>query len=81
MRANVKVVGTGKRRKGVSAAGNSYDFTPVSIVFEDGETEGLRAETINIDQNIISEFGIAAGQQCDMVFHFVKGRAYLDAVI
>lgn len=81
MRANVKVVGTGKRRVGVSSTGNNYDFIPVSIVFPDSETAGYRAETININGPDFDRAGVAPDQTYDMVFHYVKGRPYLDAIL
>lgn len=81
MRANVKVVGTGKRRVGVSSTGNNYNFVPVSIVFRDPEYQGFRADTMNIDGPEFDRAQIAADQEYDMVFHYVKGRPYLDAIL
>lgn len=81
MRANVKVVGTGKRRVGVSSTGNNYDFIPVSIVFKDPEFQGFRADTFNVDGSDFEKAAIAVDKQYDIVFHYVKGRPYLDAIL
>lgn len=81
MRANVKVVGIGKRRTGVSGTGKNYDFVPVSLVFSDPGTKGFRAETVNMEYHDFDDYGVSPDQELDMVFHFVQGRMFVDAVL
>lgn len=81
MRKNVRIVGIGKRRAGTSAAGNSYDFTPVSLLFKDDQMSGMKAETTNISAEVLPFDLLAIDQEYDMVMHYANFKLYVDAVI
>ena len=81
MRAQVKIVGVGQRRFGTAQSGRSYDFTPLSFVFEDKQFTGYRAATVNVDASSLSGYVPAVGDSYDMVFHFAENRLFVDAII
>lgn len=81
MRAKVKIVGVGQRRSGKSQSGRSYDFTPLSFVFEDKQFTGYRAATVNVDAQSLGCYVPAVGESYDFVFHFADNRIFVDAVI
>ena len=49
MRTTMKIVGIGDRKAGVSTKnGKAYDFLPISFVYPDKFTKGLKAATASI---------------------------------
>ena len=81
MRTNIKVVGIGARRTGINKDTNqSYDFTPVSIVYSDGRTTGFRADTVNINTPDIPA-DLSVNCEYDAVMHMFKNRVYIDAIL
>ena len=81
MRKNVRIVGVGKRRVGTSAAGNSYDFTPISVLFKDDQMAGMKAETTNVSADVLPHELLGIDQEYDMVMHYSNFKLYIDAVI
>ena len=66
MRANIKIVGVGQRRYGTAQSGRSYDFTPLSFVFEDQQFTGYRAATVNVDAKSLGGYVPAVGDTYDI---------------
>lgn len=87
MRKVVNVVGVGKRKQGVSKSGNSYDFVPLSLTFEDsGRVNGLRCCEVNANYAELASAwpdGIAPGDCAEVVMHedFRRGGFVLDAIL
>ena len=88
MRKIVNVVGVGKRKQGVSKSGNSYDFTPVAITFEDSQRwdAGQRCAEINVNTQELREAGhtgLMPGDCIEVVMHedFRRGGFVLDAIL
>lgn len=58
MRTNIKIVGLGKRMKGISAKNNKeYDFQNVSFVYSDPYTDGVKAANYNMQGRDIDVAG------------------------
>lgn len=84
MRANITVVGLGKRMKGVSPkTGNAYDFQSVSFLFDDKWTTGRRAATCMVQGVDIDAVGgqLMIDADYDVVYHTIKDAVYIDAVL
>lgn len=81
MRANIKIVGVGQRRYGTAQSGRSYDFTPLSFVFEDQQFTGYRAATVNVDAKSLGGYVPVVGDTYDTVFHFADNRMFIDAIL
>lgn len=88
MRKIVNVIGVGKRKQGVSKSGNSYDFTPVAISFDDSArwADGQRCAEINVNTADLNDAGHAQlkpGDCIEVVMHedFRRGGFVLDAVL
>lgn len=81
MRSNIKIVGIGQRRSGTSTKTNKgYDFTPISIVFTDGQTAGYRAETVNVNSADLPA-SLALDSVYDAVMHYSNNKLYIDAIL
>lgn len=80
MRNDIKVMGIGKRMQGTSKSGNPYDFIPVYFAFKEQDCQGFRCETVAFNP---PEFpaDCVPGVEYDAVFHFQKGRMYIDALL
>lgn len=62
MRKTIQIVGIGQRKAGLAKkSGQNYDFTEVSIVFDDKNFTGQKAETIAIDQEVLDEHPLTPG--------------------
>lgn len=81
MRKIVEVIGVGKRKQGLSKKGRKYDFTELSIAYEDENTVGRMAETIPFDTAIIGDRVITPGEVLDIVFHRANFKTYVDAIL
>lgn len=83
MRAYIKVVGMGPRKKGVSSKTNKpYDFQPVSFLYDDAYTTGQKAATANVSgPDIDSLGGLNIGQEYDVVFHLYNNQVVIDALL
>lgn len=88
MRKIVNVVGVGKRKQGVSKSGNPYDFTPLSISFEDKSRwdKGLRVCEVNANTDELAAsapVGVNPGDCIEVVMHedFRRGGFVLDAIL
>lgn len=80
MRNNIKVMGIGKRMQGTSKNGNPYDFIPVYFAFKEQDVQGFRVETVGFNPPEVPE-DCAPGVEYDAVYHFQKGRMYIDAIL
>lgn len=86
MRKIVTVVGIGKRRAGVSKSGNAYDFTPLSVSFEEKGYEGLRVAELNAstdELNVSFPSGVIPGDPVEVFMHedFRRGGWVLDGIV
>lgn len=82
MRKFVEVIGVGARKSGVSKkSGVKYDFTEVSIAYEEDNFQGRKCETIAIDTSLIGDHSVAPGEVLDLVFHRVNFKTYVDAIL
>lgn len=82
MKKNVKILGVGQVVSGTSKKGKAYAFTPVSFAYPDDSFDGYKAETANIDINMITERGgIRVNEQYDLVFHYQNFRPVVDAIL
>ena len=82
MRKVCNVYGVGERKNGVGKkSGKKYDFTEVSIGYEDESFAGMKCETVAIDANIIGERIIAPGDTLELVMHQANFKTYVDAIL
>lgn len=82
MRKYVEVIGVGKRKLGVGKkSGAKYDFTEVSIAYDENGFDGRKCETVAIDSEIIGERTIAPGEVLDVVMHQANFKTYVDAIL
>lgn len=81
MRKTVNVVGIGKRRKGTSRPGNSYDFVPLAITYEDPSFGGVRACEVNCDTPEFEQRVIAVGDILEVFMHQQNFQMKLDGII
>lgn len=82
-RAKMKIVGMGKRMQGVSTkTGKSYDFQPISFVFDDPYTTGFKAATANVEGAMLDAIGgVRIDEEHDMFYHGFKGAVYVDGIL
>lgn len=88
MRKVCEIIGVGKRKQGISKAGNPYDFTPISLSFEDGARwdKGRRVCEVNANTEELYKAapnGLNPGGCIEVVMHedFRRGGFVLDAVL
>lgn len=83
MRANITVVGLGKRMTGTSKKNNKpYDFQAVSFLFDDQFTTGQKAATANFSGSDVDAVGgMNIGQEYDVVMHFYNNQPIIDALL
>lgn len=82
MRRIVEVIGVGQRKAGLAKkSGKKYDFTEVSIAYEDDGFFGKKAETIAIDAAVLCDRVIAPGEVLDIVMHQANFKTYVDAIL
>ena len=83
MRAKMKVVGLGERKSGVSTKNNKpYDFIPVSFVFPDKFTEGVKAATANVGYDMVEAIGgIKVNDEREMFFHTYNNNIVIDGIL
>jgi len=81
MRKTIQVVGIGSRKVGVAKkSGEKYDFTEVSIVFEDKKFSGQKAETIPFDQDLLVEHPIAVGEVFDAEIYSMNFKTRIACI-
>lgn len=82
MRKTVIVYGIGERKQGVSKKKNvAYDFTEVSVGFDDEKFNGYRCETLAIDTSLLAGKQLAVGEPIDIVYHQFNFKTFVDAVL
>lgn len=84
MRNQAKVIGLGKRMKGVSTKTNRlYDFQTVVFAVPDRFiAEGVGAFTATVPGSDIDAIGgIRLNQMCDIVYHTHNNTTYIDALL
>ena len=79
MKAIVKVVGIGERRKGVSTkTGKFYDFVKVACTFDDGYMAGQNAFNCSVDGDEIDRNGVVVGGEYEAVIAY---RNYQPTIV
>lgn len=75
MKVEVQILGIGKRKKGNGKNG-PYDFTDVSILYDDKHMAGQRGELITIDQAMLDEHPIKIGEvyTCEVYIYNFKTK-------
>lgn len=84
MRKYINIVGVGNRMSGTGKnSGKPYDFTPVAFTYDDRFTAGLKAATVNINQDAMGGYTPAVGDTVEVVMRedYKSGRVYVDAVL
>lgn len=83
MRAKMKIVGLGERKSGVSPKNNKpYDFIPVSFVYPDKLTEGVKAATANVGYDMVEAVGgIELNQEREMFYHTYNNNIVIDGIL
>lgn len=84
MRKYINIVGVGNRMSGTGkTSGKPYDFTPVAFTYEDRFTSGVKAATVNINQDAMGDFVPKIGDFVEVVMRedYKSGRVYVDAVL
>lgn len=83
MRSTIQIVGLGDRKTGTSKAGKPYDFVPISFLFPDKYTTGMKAATTLMYGPEFDACGpVMIGQEYDAVYHTgPNGAVYIDAII
>lgn len=81
MKKTIQVVGIGQRKAGIAKkSGQKYDFTEVSIVFDDKQFNGQKAETIAIDQGIIDVHPLAPGSVYEAELYTMNFKTRLACI-
>lgn len=82
-RAKMKIVGLGNRKKGVSEkTGNPYDFQPISFVFKDPFTLGLKAATSNVSGDMIDAIGgVKVDEEHEIFYHGFSNVVTIDGIL
>jgi len=81
MKRTIQVVGIGQRKAGIAKrSGEKYDFTEVSIVFDDSKFKGQKAETIAIDQEIIDEHPLTPGSVYEAELYTMNFKTRLACI-
>lgn len=82
MKAYVKVVGIGERKKGVSAkSGKAYDFVKVACVYDDGYMAGQNAFNCSVDGAECENIGITVGEEYEAIIGYRNYQPYIIAFI
>lgn len=83
MRTNIKIVGIGERKSGVSAKnGKPYDFQPISFVFPDTYTKGLKAATANVSGDMLDAIGgVKLEEEKEIFFHTYNNNVVIDGIL
>lgn len=84
MRKHINIIGVGNRMSGTGKnSGKPYDFTPVSFTYDDKYIAGLKAATVNINQDAMAGYTPQVGDTVEVVMRedFKSGRVYVDAVL
>lgn len=82
MKAFIKVVGIGERKKGVSAKnGKSYDFQKVACVYDDGYMAGQNAFNCSVDGAEVEKLGLVVGGEYEAVIGYRNYQPYIIAII
>lgn len=84
MRNQAKIIGLGKRMKGISSKNNKpYDFQTVVFACPDRFIEqGVGAFTVTVrGEDIDSIGGIKLNQMVDIVYHSHNNAYYVDALL
>lgn len=82
MKAIVKVVGIGERRKGVSTkTGKPYDFVKVACTFDDGYMAGQNAFNCSVDGDEVERFGLHVGGEYEAVIGYRNYQPSIIAII
>lgn len=81
MRKTIQVVGIGPRKVGIGKkTGDKYDFTDVSIVFDDKKFSGQKADTIAFDQELLDEHPIAVGEVFDAEIYSMNFKTRIACI-
>lgn len=83
MRVKMKIVGLGERKSGVSQKNNKpYDFIPVSFVFPDKYTEGVKAATSNVSYDMVDAVGgLMVNEEHEMFYHTYNNSIVIDGIL
>ena len=82
MRMLCNVYGVGQRKNGVGKkSGKAYDFTEISIGYQETGFAGEKCETVAIDAGLIGDRKIAVGDTIDVVMHQANFKTYIDAIL
>lgn len=83
MRTNIKIVGIGDRKAGVSAKNNRpYDFLPVSFVYPDKFTKGLKAATSNVAGDLVDAVGgLKLDDEREIFYHTFNNSVVIDGIL
>lgn len=82
-RTKMKIVGLGNRMQGVSKKnGKAYDFLPVSFVYPDQFTNGLKAATSNVSGDMIDAIGgVKLDETREIFYHSYNGSVVIDGIL
>lgn len=83
MRKIINIVGVGDRRQGTSKTGKPYDFTPISFTYEDRFMSGVKAATVNLNQDCCPpDYAPGIGESVEVFLRedYKTGRVYIDGV-
>lgn len=83
MRTKMKIVGLGDRKAGNSKKnGKPYDFIPVSFVFPDPYTKGLKAATANVSGDMVDAIGgLKLDDEREIFFHTYNNAITIDGIL
>lgn len=82
MRTYVEVMGIGAHKSGVAKrTGRKYDFTEISIAYDDPAFTGRKCETVAFDAAVIGDRKIAPGEVLDVVMHQANFKTYVDLIL
>ena len=82
-RTKIKIVGLGNRMQGVSKKnGKAYDFLPVSFVYPDQYTNGVKAATANVSGDMNDALGgVMVNEEREIFFHSYNGSVVVDGIL
>ena len=82
MKKTIQIIGIGQRRSGVSKSGNSYDFVPVAVSYEDKKNfQGVRCCEMNIETADFEEARLNVGDVREVFMHVQNFRMVLDGIL
>lgn len=82
MRKEITIVGVGETKTGKSEkTGREYCFTPISFTYEDVYTNGVAAQTVNVDSSALGDYVPGIGDVVEAVMHTKNFRIYIDAIL